>query len=78
MPEGGEIAVDAELGAEGFEGEARVVGDGGAEFGFVALVERHAAVEGRAGFDLAGGLEASDELADPLGAGGVFAPEFGE
>jgi len=72
------VTRDAELGAEGFEGEARVVGDGGAEFGLVASGERHPTVDGRAGVDLAGGLEAADELSHPFGAGGVLAAEFGE
>lgn len=78
MPEGGEVAVDAEAGAEGFESEAGVVGDGGAKFGFVAAVEGDSFVAGRPGFNFAGGLVAADELADPFGAGGVFASEFGE
>lgn len=55
-----------------------MVGDGGAEFGRVAPVERNPAVDGRAGGDLAGGPVAADELPHPLGAGGVFTAEFGE
>ena len=78
MPEGGEVAIDAQPDPQGLQGEAGVVGDGGAEFGLVAAVERHAAIDGRPGGDFAGGLVAADKLSDPLGTGGVFASEFCE
>ena len=78
MPEGGEVAIDAQPDPQGFQGEAGVVGDGGAEFGLVAAVERHAAIDGRPGGDFAGGLVAADKLSDPLGTGGVFASGFCE
>ena len=78
VPEGGEVAVDTQPGPQGFEGGAGVVGHGGAEFGLVAAVERHAAIDGRPGGDFAGGLVAADKLSDPLGTGGVFASEFCE
>ena len=78
VPEGGEVAVDAQPGPQGFEGGAGVVGYGDAEFGFVAAVERHTLVAWRTGGDFAGGLVAADELSDPFGTGGVFASEFCE
>ena len=78
MPKGGEVAVDAEVGAEGFEGEAGILGDGGTKFGLVAAVEGDTPVAGRPGFDLASGLVAADELADPFGTGGILAAEVGE
>ena len=78
VPEGGEVAIDAQPDPQGFQGGAGVVGYGGAEFGFVAAVERHTLVAWRAGLDPAGGPVAADELSDPFGTVGVFASGLGE
>ena len=45
---------------------------------FVPAVEGDAFVAGWPGVDFTSGLEAADELADPLGTGGVLATKFGK
>ena len=78
MPERGQVARDPEPGPQRFEREARVFGPGGSPFGLGTAVDRHPAMDRRAGFDLAGLLEPADELPDPLGTGGVLAAQRGE
>jgi hypothetical protein len=78
LPKGGKVAIDPQSDPQGFEGEAGVIGHGGAKFGFVTAVERYAVVAGRTGFDFAGGLITADKLSDPLRTGGILASEFCE
>ena len=58
MPEGGQVAIDAQPDPQGFQGEAGVFGHGGAEFGLMSAVERHTFVAWRTGFEFAGSLVA--------------------
>jgi len=73
IPQGSETDLDAEVIAEFLQGSVRLFGDGGAEFGLMPEVEGAAAVDGRAGGDLAGLGEALEEGANPLGGDGILA-----
>lgn len=74
----GDADLEAEPGLQGFQREIMITGDRRTEFGLMAAVERELLDAWRPGRDFAGGFVASDELANPLGADGELATEFGE
>jgi hypothetical protein len=73
-----DAGLQAELGVHAVQGQVVILGDGGADRGLVALVERLFLDDLGPGGDLAGGLVAADETAGPFGADGGLAAEFGE
>ena len=70
--------VESQLGSQAFQGEVGLFGQSCSQCSFVATIERHLFRERRTGGDLAGGLKATNELANPFSTDGVLATEISE